>query len=262
MAQTTDPDQRKPDRRSASRRWWAAGVAVLSVATVAGCSSGSGDDGQSFPVFVDEAAVPEAAVAEGDGATESEVVVVETDDEEAGTSGGPATSVDELSLDELSGAELEEFLARRYEGFWSAFDRARAEPSPDPATGHPQLADLATGTQLDAAHAELAELAASGRALREPDQPAVPGLDHEQSIRVRVDSIDGATAELSSCLVNDLVAYQRDDGTVISDQVVTVQATATMVLTDGTWKLLRSQAVGLETGVGGCWNEDPSTFPW
>lgn len=197
----------------------------------------------------------------GDGRTATERAAAATQPADVGDD-NPAAEAETIPVEELTGVDLERHLARRYEAFWLAFDGARSAPSSDPALNHPQLAAFATGDQLEAAYAELEGLAASGQALREPDQAAVPGLDNEQSIRVRVDLVDGVTAQLAACVVNDMVVYQTDDDTVVNAQVLTVEGAATMVFTDGAWKVLRSQAVDLQQGVGGCWDDGAANFPW
>lgn len=196
------------------------------------------------------------------------VVVVDGDDAvETAEDGADETPADPQAavaaeIDQLEGDELEEFVARRYEAFWLAFGEARGQPDADPATAFPRLADLAAGQQLDAAYAELIDMAETGRALRAAEEPALPGLDNEQAHRVRIERIDDASAELVTCFVNDRQSVQVSDGAVISDLVVTVKAESTMVRTDGTWKLVRSQAVALDPGVAGCWLEDEALYPW
>lgn len=182
--------------------------------------------------------------------------------DEAAETGATSAAESAAAIEALEGDELEEFLARRYESFWLAFGQAREAPTANPATDFPALADLAVGQQLEAAYAELVDMATEGRALQDPAERAVPGLDNDAAHRIRIEQVDGGSAELVACFVNDRQSIQVADGAVISDLVVTVQAEATMVRADGTWKLLRSQAVALDPGVGGCWLEDESRYPW
>ncbi|MEM9565796.1 MAG: hypothetical protein AAGA93_24460 [Actinomycetota bacterium] len=205
----------------------------------------------------------DAAAVDGDGGADGDVDgdgdgVVDGD----GDGGAAPATAPAFDVGSLTGAELEAFLARRYEDFWLAFGEARERPSATPAVDFPSLADLAVGEQLESAYAELADMAETGRALRVPAERAVPGVDHQQSHRIRVATVEGGSAQLVACHVNDRESYQVADGAVISDLVVTVKAEATMVLADGTWKLVRSQAVALDPGVGGCWLEDESLYPW
>lgn len=155
----------------------------------------------------------------------------------------------------LTGKALEEYLARRYEAYWDAFDAARTHPTADPAADFPELAELAGGTQLDVSRQSIADLAAAGEATKEPARPAIGGTDAATEHRVRVDRIDGAAAELTACVVNDDVRYAVASGQVVDAGVRTVRSTAAMALTgDGTWKLIRSEAVSIDDGVTGCWN--------
>ncbi|MEZ5410663.1 MAG: hypothetical protein R2761_21730 [Acidimicrobiales bacterium] len=155
----------------------------------------------------------------------------------------------------LTGAPLEEYLARRYEAYWDAFDAARTHPTADPGADFPELAELAAGAQLDLSHQSIADLAAAGEATREPSEPAIGGTDAATEHRVRVDRVDGAAAELTACVVNDDVRYVVATNQVVDAGVRTVRSTATMALTgDGRWKLIRSQAVAIDDGVTGCWN--------
>lgn len=163
---------------------------------------------------------------------------------------------------DLAGPELEQYLARRFEAYWQAFDIARRAPSDDPGADYPELFQLAAGEQLELAYQELGELFESGHAIREPDTPAVAGLDANSAHRVRIESLEEGVAEVVSCLVNDQVRYELDGGAVISDSVRTVQARSTMAKADGTWKLIRSEATALDSGVAGCWLTDESDFPY
>lgn len=163
---------------------------------------------------------------------------------------------------DLAGPELEEYLARRFEAYWQAFDIARQAPSDDPGADYPELFQLAAGEQLELAYQELGELFESGHAIREPDSPAVAGLDANSAHRVRIESLEEGVAEIVSCLVNDQVRYELDGGAVVSDSVRTVQARSTMAKADGTWKLIRSEATALDSGVAGCWLTDEDDFPY
>lgn len=179
--------------------------------------------------------------------------------------GETAEAVGEIlqeSGEDLTGTELEAYIARRYEAYWQAFDIARANPTADPGTDYPELFNLAAGEQLEVAHDDIRTLFESGQAIREPDVAAVPGLDANSAHRVRIESIDGGVAELVSCLVNDQVRYEIEGGQVVSSNVLTVQARSTMARADGTWKIIRSQATALDPGVTGCWLEDEANYPY
>jgi hypothetical protein len=198
---------------------------------------------------------------------ETEAIVTE-EDKNAVFGMSPAESAEEVGdiLNEtgqnLADEELLTYLARRYEAYWYAFDIARRAPSDDPAADYPALDNLAAGEQLDQAYEELGQLFTNGHAIREPETPAIAGLDENSSLRIRFENIEEGVAELVSCLVNDQVIYDTGDGSIISDSVRTVRARATMAKADGTWKVIRSQATGLDAGVGGCWLEGEERYPY
>ncbi len=265
---------------------WRSGLALVVATTallLAACGDAGGDDPTAVDGSGEQATDRTGAEAGGDVTTESETGSATGDDGAPGTGvdaaiaggdddGADGPSVDEgagraaaapaVDVESLTGVGLEEFLARRYEDFWLAFGEARERPTATPALDFPALADLAAGEQLESAYAELTDMAETGRALRTPTERAVPEIDHERSHRIRIDAVDGGSAQLVACHVNDRESYQVADGAVISDLVVTVEAEATMVLTDGTWKLVRSRAVALDPGVAGCWLEEESLYPW
>ncbi len=204
------------------------------------------------------------------GATESQDAA--DGDEAAGQQDGPTPTVGQAAeavgpiLEEtgqdLAGPDLEQYLARRFEAYWQAFDIARQAPTADPGADYPELFNLAAGEQLETAYSELGDLFESGHAIREPESPAVPGLDANSAHRVRIESLEEGVAELVSCLVNDQVRYEVGSGAIVSDSVRTVQARSTMAKAEGTWKLIRSEAVGLDAGVAGCWLEGEDQFPY
>lgn len=243
----------------------------------AGCSGGDQeDDAATAELDGDTVEADDTDAADdAEDATAGTLVVGgdESGAESGSTDDGGSSSADGSSddgsqsdvgapIDDLEGAELEEYVARQYEAFWLAFDQARGNPTANPEVDHTDLARYADGEMLDAAYAELKDMASFEVALREPESPAVPGIDHEQSHRIRVDRLEDGLAELSTCLVNDLVRYNVADGSVAESTVRSVAGKATMVRTDGTWKVIRARAVGFEDGVGGCWLEDEGLYPW
>ncbi len=153
----------------------------------------------------------------------------------------------------LEGDELIAYVAARYRRFWSEFDRARQAPTADPEIDYPTLAGLAGGTQLDTSLDTIRQMHEAGEALQEPDQSAVAT---ESPLRLRVEIVDASTAQVQACLINDAERILVATGDVLAADVRTVEADATMVWTDDDWKLIRSQAVGIEPGVGGCWDNE------
>lgn len=239
-------------------------AAALALLLVAGaCSSDTDPEvaGEQQTATADEQT---AAVDGGEPAADGEVqpgIPVASGDG-AAPAGGDAPVAAPTGGANLEGAELEEYLARRYEAYWDAYDAARSAPTANPSVDFPQLGALAAGEQLDISYQSVIELAEKGEAIREPDTAAIAGNDANTEHRVRIDVIDGTVAEISGCVVNDDVRHVVGSGDVIRDSVATVMSTSTMALTDGEWKLIRSRAVEIDEGVTGCWLTDEATFPY
>ena len=245
-------------------------VAAIGAVALAACTSDASDASDD----ADESASVQAESLEDTKPIEGEVAAGDGDGEAGADDKIDPPADAEISITEelgpivdatgegLTGTELEQYLAERYRAYWQAFDRARRAPTDDPGADYPELFGLAAGEQLDVAIDELLSLYASGQAIREPDRPAVPGLDPTTNHRVRIESLDGGVAELVSCLVNDQVRYEVDGGAVVSETVLSVEARSTMAFADGTWKVIRSQATALDPGVSGCWLADEAEFPY
>jgi hypothetical protein len=143
---------------------------------------------------------------------------------------------------------VEEEVVERYEAFWEARFEANTDPvNPD----HPGLREYATGAQLENVIEETERNAREGRAFRRPE--------NSQGRRtVDVTRIDGGTAVLQDCVVNDGIVYRVDTGEVLDDSVVTHNVEATMVQVDGEWKLEQARLVQRWEGVAGCALADES----
>lgn len=271
-------------------RWRATVLLMTSIAVLAACSSGGSDTAADAgaSTSVSSAAAPDSAAPDSPAPGTDATVVAgpdaatptlpaasgatgpslpaggttpssSTGGSSSAAPGAPAPPGGDAAG--LTDKALEEYVARRYEAYWDAFDAARTHPTADPAGDFPELAELAAGTQLDVSRQTIADMAAAGEATKEPAQPAIAGTDAATEHRVRVDRIDAATAELTACVVNDDVRYVAASGQVVDAGVRTVRSTATMALTEGgVWKLIRSQAVSIDDGVTGCWSGDD--FPY
>lgn len=199
----------------------------------------------------------DGSIEAGDGSADEESTSPQGDDSAVGAEAAAAVGgVLNETGEGLTGAELEEHLARRYEAYWHAFDLARTAPTATPEVDYPVLYSLAAGEQLESTYDELTELHTSGDAVREPDVAAVEGLDTDSARRVRIDSLEGGVAELVACSIYDNVRYNVGTGGVVAEGVRSVQTTTTMARHEGVWKVIRSRATGLEPGVGGCWLEE------
>ena len=249
--------------------------ALLAVLLVLGACSSAGDGEQTAEVgapSTTSAVVTEGAGDGEDGADTAETAAdagaepatIVVEGQSPPSTGSMVEEVGEVLTETgegLGGTELEQFLARRYEAYWQAFDLARQAPTADPAVDYPVLATLVAGEQLELTYGELGDLFDLGHAIREPESPAVPGLDANSAHRIRIESLETGVAELVSCLINDQVRYDVTSGEVLNEQIITVQTRTTMAKADGTWKVIRSAAVGLEEGIAGCWLEPESSYP-
>lgn len=129
-----------------------------------------------------------------------------------------------------------------YSAAMAAFDQATADP---PNPDHPALA----ATTVDPVLTEVRNLAASwkgfGQALRYPQNSV-----HE--ITTLSVEIDGETATIETCNVDDGILYEPASGRVLNDKITTAHDRATMTLVDGTWKLTTRVQVEKWEGVAGC----------
>ena len=130
----------------------------------------------------------------------------------------------------------------RYRMFWQVRFEANREPvNPD----DPRFAEYATGQQLANVVKETSERRDNGLAIRRPE-PSVADL------RVQVLEIDGDTALLQDCTVDDGIVYRVQGGDVVDSEVVTYSVAATMRRVDGTWKLDHTNVIQKWEGVAGC----------
>lgn len=137
---------------------------------------------------------------------------------------------------------VEERIAARYVAFWEA--RLAANQNP-PNPDDPRLAEYASGDQLQNVVSETRSRRDDGLALRAPDPSAT-------SHNVNVISVEGESAELQDCFVNDGVLYNATTGEIVDDAVVTRSVSAVMVLEGGVWKLARATVIQEWEGVAGC----------
>lgn len=137
---------------------------------------------------------------------------------------------------------MEEEITARYLAFWEArFAANQNPPNPD----DPQLAEFATGEQLENVVAETRRRRDEGLALRRPDN-SISERD------VVVSEVNGDEASLQDCSVNDGIIYRVATGEVVNDDVVTQSVSATMRRVDGEWRLERATLVQEWQGVAGC----------
>ena len=130
----------------------------------------------------------------------------------------------------------------RYIGYWQArFDANTGVPNPD----DPQLAEFATGRQLEQVRSETQANFDEGLAFRAAADPA-------NFQRVAVVSVDGDHAVVQECVVSDDVVFRRDSGEVVDDTVATHNARGEMTRVGGVWRVSAVSMVQKWTGVAGC----------
>lgn len=138
----------------------------------------------------------------------------------------------------------EEEIAARYVGFWDArFAVNSADVVGDP--NDPRLAEYATGAQLEQVMADTQRFAEQGLRLARPVQPV-------EFRQVEVVSIDGDTAMVQECYVDDGLLTDRATGDVVNDSVSTHNVSATMHRIGGVWKVEAARLIQRWEGVEGC----------
>lgn len=129
-----------------------------------------------------------------------------------------------------------------YVGYWDArFVANSGVPNPQ----HPALAQYATGRQLEAVIAETRENLDTGRALQASPNPV-------NFRRVTVVSVDGDSAVVQECFVDDGQVIERATGRVLNDTVATHSVQADLLRIDGQWRVSVATLVQRWDGVAGC----------
>lgn len=153
------------------------------------------------------------------------------------TAGGASTT---LTSEAPSDANQE--IADRYIGYWQAqFNANTGVPNPD----DPQLAEFATGRQLEQVRSETQANLDQGLAFRAAAKPA-------NFQRVTVVSVDGDHAVVQECVVSDDVVFNRNTGAITNDAVATYNARGEMTRVSGVWRVSAVTMVQKWTGVAGC----------
>lgn len=191
---------------------------LVALLTVSACS-GDGDG-----------ALPATSTGEGPTTTASTLTNV--------TSTTSSTTSETTAPDDDPEAEVLD----RYLAFWEARFAANTDPV-DPED--PQLAEFATGAQLDNVREETRQRADAGVAFRRPG-------DSVTERRPRVVEISDDVARIQDCAINDSIVYRVTTGEVIDDSVVTRSVSATMRLVDGRWRLESAREIQKWEGVAGC----------
>jgi hypothetical protein len=171
------------------------------------------------------------------------------DDEEEGSTGSSAsstTAAPTTGLDEETGKE-----EAAKEAFLD-YHRAVLEAASEPVTpGLPKLQDLMTNEQQRIVTRNLADLDASGRAVR----VGVQSLSRHD-IRSADLQVDGSVL-IVDCEIDDAVVYEVGTGEVIDDDIATRLVEARMVYEAPTWKLALSRITKEWRGAGECSGQAP-----
>ncbi len=130
------------------------------------------------------------------------------------------------------------------QGYFAAV-RAHLRASEHP-TRHPsELALTYSGAMLNAARADIARLAQDHHAVRLPAKT-------KSLVRVDGVRINGLTAVVDVCTVDDAIVYEQPVGSIVDSDVVSHKRRATLRLTAGHWKLLFRSSKVKQEGVGAC----------
>ncbi len=131
-----------------------------------------------------------------------------------------------------------------YLGYWDAIREANDPPD----EFHPALERYATGAAYESVFEAAQTNRLAGRALRLPE-----GSVSEH--RAEVVSVDGDTATVRDCSVNDGLVVNVETGEIVNDAVVTRLITGTLHRVDGMWKVATTRVKQMWEGVAGCADE-------
>lgn len=129
-----------------------------------------------------------------------------------------------------------------YIGYWDARFAANSG-TPNPAD--PALRRYATGAQLEAVVAETQENLDAGRAFQARPNPA-------NYRRVTVVSVNGDSAVVQECFVDDGLVIDRATGGVINDTIATHSVRGELRKVDGEWRVASTSLLQRWEGVSGC----------
>lgn len=138
-----------------------------------------------------------------------------------------------------------ELLEAEIEAAYVASSRAFIDAAAIPDPSFPAFAATHTGPMLEQRRGVLLGLQADGRVIRYPQN---------SQYRIEVDDIevDGDTARLEVCVVDDGETVIASSGEVVAHGLFTVQARAAMRRVDGSWRLAERLEDGEWEGIAGC----------
>jgi hypothetical protein len=211
-------------------------VLVLLGVALVGC--GSGDDSSTVPTSATSSTVP-ATPTTGSSAPNEHPAVSPI----SVTPASPTSSLDAAQTESAVDHPIEEILADRVRAYFAARLVANAAPAPNP--DDPGLAEVASGRELEALVENTRTRLDAGQALR-------PGDEGLGEVRVGSVEVDGATASVAACSIDDEVIFDVATGEVVNDEVVTHNYTIGLELRGDVWKVTEIVRIQQREGVGGC----------
>ena len=207
-------------------RWWLA--ALIVAASVASSCGGSGSDDASPGTSSSSTAADRSTTTGTTGTTSSTTTSTTSPSGSTSSTSVPSTGEQEI-ID-------------RYLGYWAArFGANSGTPNPD----DPALREYATGRQLEAVITETRGNLEGGFALQHRD-------DRNGFQQVTVLSVEGDTAVVQECFVDDDLIVRRDTGEVVNDAIATHNVRGEMNRVDGSWRVSEARLIQRWEGVAGC----------
>jgi hypothetical protein len=79
-------------------------------------------------------------------------------------------------------------------------------------------------------------------------------LPQDSKSRVDIDTVvvDGLTATVTACIVDDAIVFEQTSGSVVNDDVVAVTMRVTLSEADGYWKLVGRDTLDTQEGATQC----------
>lgn len=193
-------------------------VPVVLLVPLAACGAGDGEEAEASSTTAAAPSEPTTAVA-----VHATTVTTEA----------PAPTTTEPPTEE-------EAILAAVDGFWQTIVASSQPPDPE----HPGLEQFLTGEQLETTVDQVVHRQTLGQALKASPQ----NLARQNS---RVTNIDGDSATVYTCELDDLVLYDVASGRTLNDAVATREWTLTLTR-DQSWRVSESVIETQVDGVSGC----------
>lgn len=204
-------------------------AAAMTVAVIAGLASCGGDDETIGGTTTTRVRAESTGTSPATGSDTTTTPPTTT----AGSSPTASTTASEPGQQPIVDA---------YIGYWDARFAANTG-TPNPAD--PALRRYATGAQLEAVVAETQENLDAGRAFQARPNPA-------NYRRVTVVSVNGDSAVVQECFVDDGLVIDRATGGVLNDTIATHSVRGELRKVDGEWRVASTSLLQRWEGVSGC----------